>query len=712
MAEPKPVINIGKVLAQQDLEFAGMDEAGNYLVTDLEGRTGKFNVDKFFKSKNIDRSKIDFSMNTPDEPVDTSPVEVLDRAKLSLGNKAGSIDYLKQKFDAVKYNPEGELVVKKAGVWHRVDPESMGSNPWEMTKELVADLADVSPTVGLVGASLAAGAATGGSSLFAQAVAQGATGGAVEGIRTSLGRAVGTYKATAEEQIADIGLEMLMNFGGQYAAAGISTAGKSGVGMLRKAAQNLSKANPEGQGVIASVLGPVVAGADNVDRLIKNPTVVTGHLDKALAAGKSEAEAIQHLVQGQVDDLVEIATKADDALSTKWNQNVSTLTELAPEAFDPATQDVRKSMLASLLQRGLVRIEDKVGRRVGNTVVRPAILNPEELMTKNLDDLNIRLFSYDELIKGQQRSGIPNKFANSKEAYQMVSEFYEMLQRNMKLNPKTGKAGVHQLLGFKQAMSAKTWELSKKAKKNDLGFAGAFFTDVDSVMDTQINNIFNRNGMGQAWTKLNSEYSTALSELRPLLNAKEAAVHSNNLLAFQPELTRILSPGANNLGNKTSLKSALKILNDPELIARHDSIFDRNAAKAFVPKFGPYAKAAGAAAVGSAVSLNPMTALAFAGSAVGTSPRLVGRMLAKSAGAGDAVEIGFKKLDFLKKVAPAQREALVNNPALLNSFLQTGAEALQLKQKTHEALMGQAMQVAQPVAPPAQFLQQQRGKGK
>jgi hypothetical protein len=726
MADPKPVINIGKLLEKQDLEFAGTDEAGNYLVTDLEGRTGKFNVDRFLKAKNIDRNKIDISFNTPDMPMDSSPVELTDRLKLSVGNKAGSLEYLKQKFDNVKYNPEGELVVKKAGVWHRVDPESMGSNPWEMTKEIVGDLADVAPTIGLVGASIGAGVATGGvatgfqaagatlsgtAALALNAGGQAAAGGITESIRTSLGRAVGTYKATPEEQMSDIGMEMLLNFGGQYVGAGVAAVGKRGVGMLSKAAKSLSKANPEGQGIIASVVGPVVGGADNVDRLLKNPEVVTKHLDEAITVGKSESEAVQHLVQGQIDDLVKVADQAPDALSKQLNQNIGKLMAQAPDQFEPAINDSRKLLLANMLKDGLLRVEDKVGRRIGGNMVRPAILDPEVLMTKNLDDLNIRMYSFDELGRAGQRTGFPNKFGNSKDAYDMAADMYTTIFRN-KLKPQTGKAGVRQLMEFKEAIASKTWELMNNASEKGLGFAQSFFANADSVLDKQVNNTFAKNGMLNSWTTVNAEYSATKSLLNPLIAARKKAIKTNAEIAFQPELNRILSNGAGNLASKNSLKGAVSLINNPVVTQSFENIFDRNAAKAFVPKFGTYAKAAGAASIGSAVSLNPVTALAFAGSAVGTSPRMVGRMLAKVPQAGDAIEIGFKKLDFLKKVGPNKMPDLVNNPGLLNSFLQTGAEAMQLKEQVKGSLLNGAMQAAQPVTGPAQFLQQQKGKGR
>lgn len=699
MADPKPVINVGKYLEAKGLEFSRVDNDGNYFINDNEGNEKKFRVHEFLKSKGVDTNKMDFSLNNADDPLDTSPVEIADRAALSLGNRAGSIDYLKQKFDAVKYNPEGELVVKKSGVWHRVDPESMGGNPWEMTRELVADLADAAPTIGVIGASIGAGIATGGSSLVAQVAAQGATGGAAEGIRTSLGRAVGTYKATAEEQIADIGLETLFNLGGAAIGAGVNASGKAGVRMLRKAGERLAKSGPDSQGLIANMLGPVTVGADNIHEMIADPKIVTQFLDDALTAGKSEAEAAQHLVQGQIDDLVSIANRAPKALSDKWESNARVLKEMASENFNAALPEIHKTMHSTLLSEGLIRVEDKVGRRVGNTLVRPAILTPEALMTSNLDDLSIRMFSFEELVKAQKKSGIPNKFANSREAYDMAAEMFTSM-KNLEVKKLSGKPAVDQLMSFKQTMAAKTWELSNKANNANLGFAGKLFSTVDSVMDGQVDNIFAKNQMAEPWSKLNSEYNQTKSFLEPLMNARKKAIGSNDVAAFQPELNRILSAGSGNLANKNSLKTAVNLINRPEITQSFENIYKRNAAKAFVPKFGPYAKVAGSAAVGSVISGNPLMALGFAGSAVGTSPRLVGRMLSRSAQGGDMVEIGFKKLDFLKSLDVQKMQNLVNNPALLNSFLQTATEAAGTKQQVHQSLMSQAQQAAQPIAPP------------
>ena len=154
--------------------------------------------------------------------INRSPVDAIDRLKLAFGDEEGNMQFLKQRFDAVDKDENGNLVVQSQGKWHRVDPGSMDNvDAWTRTTELIGDIADIAPTIGTIGGSLALGAATGGASLVAQAGAFAAFGAGTAAARTSLGRLVGTYEASTEDQLKEVAFESLLNVGGTVIGAGV-----------------------------------------------------------------------------------------------------------------------------------------------------------------------------------------------------------------------------------------------------------------------------------------------------------------------------------------------------------------------------------------------------------------------------------------------------------------------------------------------------------
>jgi hypothetical protein len=103
---------------------------------------------------------------SPDTAINKSPVDAMDRLRYAAGNKAGVLKDLKKKFEDVQTDSHGNFVVKKDGMWHKVDPKGLGdTDPWDsmehivnniatMGKEAVGDIADNA-------AKVASGAVTG-----------------------------------------------------------------------------------------------------------------------------------------------------------------------------------------------------------------------------------------------------------------------------------------------------------------------------------------------------------------------------------------------------------------------------------------------------------------------------------------------------------------------------------------------------------------------
>ena len=165
---------------------------------------------------------------SPLTPINRSPLDLSDRVKLSLGNKVGKLNYLKQRFDGAEIDKHGNFLINDGGSWYRADPDFLGDgDAWQRTKEIIADMADLSD-IGVVTAGQIGGAAAGATvasptiaGVPAAAIAGGALGAAAGGaLKSRLGRLVGTYSASPEEEIKDAALEGVLGLGGEVVGLG------------------------------------------------------------------------------------------------------------------------------------------------------------------------------------------------------------------------------------------------------------------------------------------------------------------------------------------------------------------------------------------------------------------------------------------------------------------------------------------------------------
>jgi hypothetical protein len=258
------------------------------------------------------------------------------------------------------------------------------------------------------------------------------------------------------------------------------------------------------------------------------------------------------------------------------------------------------------------------------------------------------------------------------------------------------------MLEFKRIFAQKTKELAARAYDDKVNFLGKLFSGADQAMDANIRQGFVNSGIGQQFDNIYGAYSQAAREAAPLIEAHRrlASNQGNILQIFQPELTKVLSTGGKNVANKRGLAFAVDLIGDDSVKASFDGIFHREAAKKFVPKFSSYIKPAAFLAAGAlphaVMEGDPQYIGGFASVAALTSPRLIGRTLARSAGAGTLIQAGFKQLDFVKQLGRAGTQQLVNNPALLNGFLQIGAKAADASKKMQDMLVGQAVEKSMP----------------
>lgn len=243
MAE-KPQFDAAGYFESQGLKFKGVDPEGKALVEDESGQKGTYDVKSLLKSEGLDENA-DITYNTHEDPLNESPVGVIDRLKLSFGNTKGSVAYLKSKFQDATVDSRGDLVVKDQGAWKRVDLDGLGDDEGWKVSEMLGDVADIGGDA-LVGAGGLAGAIGGGGIASVGTAAAGS--GVAGGIKNVLGRVAGTYDATPSEFVKDVLIDTAMGMAGE----GIVLGGKAFVGpALKRGFTKLSNLGEASQDILA-----------------------------------------------------------------------------------------------------------------------------------------------------------------------------------------------------------------------------------------------------------------------------------------------------------------------------------------------------------------------------------------------------------------------------------------------------------------------------
>lgn len=257
-----------------------------------------FNPDEFLASLPADSIVPTVDMDAPeyargdkaDSPLaGESAVGIADRFALSLGNKQGNLEYLKNKFGEanVVMNDKDVVTVKgKDGLWRAVDPDTLDApDSWSLTekytkraKEFAGEVAENIPTairtaagfIKTTGAGTAA--VTGAPTLGAGAVAGGtmfAAGAASDLALTSMGRALGTYKGNWQDQAKDAVFEGALNTLGYAIEAAAKPTVKyvAQTGMFKKLQQGLSTLTDENSRILGGLLKWSTSGKVSEDAL-------------------------------------------------------------------------------------------------------------------------------------------------------------------------------------------------------------------------------------------------------------------------------------------------------------------------------------------------------------------------------------------------------------------------------------------------------------
>lgn len=605
------------------------------------------------------------------QAINKSPLSLMDRMKMSIGDERGNMNFLKEKFGDVQRMRSGSLAVKNSdGMWYQVDPNGAGSgDAWDRTKEIAKDiLGDYAGTIGTAAATIGAVAsapATGGASI----VAAGAAGLGAALTRTSLGRLIGTYDATPEEQLKDVALETVLNAGGQAFALGIKPTAQVVGSMFKRGAKALGSLPEKSIDILAKTQGAATGvGEDIAQTWIRNSDEVGSAL---LNSGKGQisSEAVAtNLMQQNISHTKAIANETRTALTNWYSNGMDDVLKEAGKTFKPEVSSSVKGALSEYAEKGFGEV---------------------------MPNGQFKLKPLNELLAMQQSSGAVSALSDPK-GYRLLKEFVNDVNRYAGQADQVGKDGVRQYIAFEQQLGQKIRELSLDASEN----GGREVIDVLKNIKANIQNrvtskasislgsdgVSSTNQAAQKFAELQKSYSSMKEALNPILDAQTAAIRGNtNAYAnLYNNLFKVSSLSPRGATAKGSLDTALNSLGQlaPGLSRNVQQIAINKAAAASLPAVrggltgqGALWGGIGAAPATGGASLIPLAA---------SSPKL-NYEVAKRAGSA------LKGLNFLQTLDPNSKIQLFQNPEMLSKFMLTVVNTPQIKDQVKEQLLGSAL---------------------
>lgn len=614
--------------------------------------------------------------SAPEFAINQSPLDLTDRFKMALGNKAGNLKFLKQKYEDVRLEGDN-FKVKKDGAWYNVDPTGLGtSDPWEITKaiasavlphgmgnlipvdpkvkaELAGDVIDMVP----MGAQIAAGVlgAAGGGLVggpVGGAAGAGLASGALEAARTSLGRLADTYEATPEEQLADIGWEALLGVGGET----VALAAKPTMKGLMKAMEwvNGNASNTAKELISHTTAGLNGQPVQSIRRALDAPKEVMGELREGMAKlspGQSPLEASAPLARKQNMILKGMARDSHDALQGRYRENLGELLKTTPDNFSVDIKSIMDQSKMDLVESGIGKLDDKGNLEILNDMELAKIFQvPEKQIPKMLPG--------DAADATRQMARVINLYSN--------------------IGTLSGKSGAKKAIELRKSLREAFDQVAEgspvtDALKQKMG-------QVTNPMFEKIGQSFADHGVGKQFEQMNTQFAKYADQVK-LLRKVAGSKNPNEVDAFVKKLV-------SKSGSFQSLKDEVQTL--AELIGedRVQKLLNIESAKAFLgyaaktsttQKIGP---ALGGAALGTLIG-GPGGAAAGAGAGqvakFMSSPRVLARQ----------IEYGNKLLDFIKSSARSGMNLAQDDAALITAY-RTAIEASSSEDAETQRLLQEA----------------------
>lgn len=647
------------------------------------------------------------SGNTPETAMNKSPLSAQDRIKLSLGNQAGNIEYLKKKFQDVKPiigkdgQPTTDIAIKDQGTWFRVDPVNGDiKDPWERTKEYLQDAAEYAPEALGIGIAVAADTATAGMALPASAAI---AGGAAAAVRTSLGRIVGTYDATPAEQAWDIGFESLLNAAGAKVLAGVKPSAKWAAnklddlalafkdtiepwvpGAAKSVAQNVADSP---KNVFKKVFSSFSVGESNFDTMLENTQAV-----------KSAMKSLPGDIRAYHDEAVKQQT-----------QVIQKIAEDSRKVLSNIYGSLRNQALARIPSNFSVNLEEPVyqaySKAIGNGLAKLQVGGKELSGREAMEYLGktgargarLRLLSPDEMMQSMQGGANIGEglgaLASDKEAYGVFKEFYDALGKFTGGQNRSGTEGARALLDFKKIATDLSYKLKNSESAQNTPALQSLINEAKVSMDNAVFQKFKEHGSGDLFTRLNSTYNELSDKFAPLLKAKQAYdAPGGTLKVYENLVNNFLARPGKNISTRYAIDDAIAAADGnglkgmaQELINQKKQIQIMEAAKAFNPlsssdfKSGSIMNMGNIAGAAALMTKNPWMIGAFVGAKALQSPGV-------SSAAISTVQGLAKSQQFLSKMGKRELDAFLSSPEAMTTFMTGALQAPLVRAKAEQGL--------------------------
>jgi hypothetical protein len=449
-----------------DTGFASLDLGDTpYSPDDFQSLTIEQLEEKYLDPATLETRPEYANGAAPERAIMKSPSgSTWERTKLAFTNQPleKQVKMLEEKYGQgnVALSKGRNITVKENGAWYQLDPSGAGQGSlmdkaYEKTQDILADNADIALSVGVGVATMGAlsplttglaqlakaGIVSGGTALAGSLTAAGASGLASGTVRTSLGRLAGTYEATAEEQIKDIGLEMALSMAGQAFVPGVKYSAEKMGSMWQKAAPSFKGMPEQAKQTFAKVTGTLSGTGEGNMRVI---------LDNAEEYGKVVKQYKGNVTSALADQVTEV-------------------------------QDLTKDVLAGARARAK-DLYGKVAEEAGDQF-RPSVLRVTQQAGQNIPgEIPVKIDLFDQGIIQKSKGGglyidptkipVDTPIFGDKKAQKALQPMLDLINDWSKATPKSGQEGVEQLLTFKERLNS-TFDAIETAADNVGGLDSA-----------------------------------------------------------------------------------------------------------------------------------------------------------------------------------------------------------------------------------------------
>lgn len=615
----------------------------------------------------------------PDEKLQT----FMDRLKLSFGTFSGDMPAEKQvKWLQDKYGPDSAALSKgnnvtikgKDGLWYQLDPSGAGNGSWgekifERTADIVADNSSAALGLGIALAAPVAAAAGGASASLAaltaaapSLLATGAASGlASSAVKASLGRAFGTYTASPEDMIKDVGVETMLMAGGNVVAPGLMLTGRTMGAMFVRGAQKIASLPGTIKETMATMHSTLSgASKESFETALNYPKEYGAMLIK-------HGEDASSMLNANIKSTADLARETTSAMHTFYRQGIDDIATGAGEHFSPKIGQEINAQFEGLVQKGIMNKVEESGS------IKYVLKSPTEI-AKTSPTL------VDELEKNN--------------AHGLMKDYVNYLQKWSSKESATGKAGVDQYFKFKSGVNDIVDDIFTKSQTSG---ANQTFQNIKTINNQLKSNIVTSTVDGtksaefaQKLVSLEKDYGDMKNKLYPLLNAVKKAAKKGSDTDFATVFSTMfkdakMTPKAAQA--KETIEYALNKLapfskGNPakgiESIA--DAVQGIRLRKA-ATELTPWLREGATARVGMVGAVATGNPVIMSGIAL-TSPRLNLKV-------AQVASSFFEGMNWMKALPKEQVAQIMTDPVLYNKFMIAVAKAPQLAEGVKQNLMSQ-----------------------